>query len=142
MAKGIASVLAVMTITTDRRFIERLLKGYCFKDLNVNLIMTDYSMPGMTSFELLKKIKNSSTLREIPVVIMSSENILTRIDRCLEEGAEDYLLKPVKLADVTRLKDKILKTINMVSEVSSSDRGGYVEPPPLRHPVKPSPQKK
>ncbi|GJZ37735.1 two-component response regulator ARR5-like protein [Tanacetum coccineum] len=69
------------------------------KDLKVNLIMTDYSMPGMTGFELLKKIKNSSTLREIPVVIMSSKNILTRIDRCLEEGAEDYLLKPVKLAD-------------------------------------------
>ncbi|XP_076960497.1 two-component response regulator ORR5-like [Bidens hawaiensis] len=79
-------------------------------DLKVNLIMTDYSMPGMTGFELLKKIKNSSTLKEIPVVIMSSENILTRIDRCLEEGAEDYLLKPVKLSDVRRLKDSILKT--------------------------------
>ncbi|GKB21049.1 two-component response regulator ARR5-like protein [Tanacetum coccineum] len=92
MAKGIASVLAVMTITTDRRFIERLLKGYCFK----------------------VSVVDSGT--EIPVVIMSSENILTRIDRCLEEGAEDYLLKPVKLADVTRLKDKILKTVNMVSE--------------------------
>ncbi|GKG16777.1 two-component response regulator ARR5-like protein, partial [Tanacetum coccineum] len=50
-------------------------------DLKVNLIMTDYSMPGMTGFELLKKIKNSSTLKEIPVVIMSSENSLTRIDR-------------------------------------------------------------
>ncbi|XP_076881713.1 two-component response regulator ARR5-like [Bidens hawaiensis] len=82
----------------------------CFNDLKVNMIMTDYSMPGMTGFELLKKIKNSSTLREIQVVIMSSENSLTRIDRCLEEGAEDYLLKPVKLSDLRRLKDSILKT--------------------------------
>ncbi|XWS37396.1 hypothetical protein CRYUN_Cryun19dG0039400 [Craigia yunnanensis] len=80
-----------------------------FNGLKVNLIMTDYSMPGMTGYELLKKIKKSSAFREIPVVIMSSENILTRIDRCLEEGAEEFLVKPVKLSDVKRLKDCIKK---------------------------------
>ncbi|XP_023733644.1 two-component response regulator ARR5 [Lactuca sativa] len=129
-------VLAVDDSNIDRKVIQKLLQISSFKvtvvesgtralqylgldedknstrfdDLKVNLIMTDYSMPGMTGFELLKKIKNSSTLREIPVVIMSSENSVTRIDRCLEEGAEDYLLKPVKLSDVRRLKDAILKS--------------------------------
>ncbi|XP_028051643.1 two-component response regulator ARR5-like [Camellia sinensis] len=128
-------VLAVDDSHVDRKVIEKLLKISCcrvtavesgrralqylgldgekssvgFDDLKVNLIMTDYSMPGMTGYELLKKIKESSTLREIPVVIMSSENILTRIDRCLEEGAEDFLLKPVKLSDVKRLKDSVLR---------------------------------
>ncbi|KAF4352558.1 hypothetical protein F8388_012254 [Cannabis sativa] len=70
---------------------------FCFSfALKVNLIMTDYSMPGMTGYELLKKIKRlgkilsfwlyiavrdeSSAFREVPVVIMSSENIMTRID--------------------------------------------------------------
>ncbi|XP_027346090.1 two-component response regulator ARR5-like isoform X3 [Abrus precatorius] len=76
-----------------------------FQRLKVDLIITDYCMPGMTGYELLKKIKESSTFREIPVVIMSSENILPRIDRCLEEGAEDFIVKPVKLSDVKRLKD-------------------------------------
>ncbi|RVX18611.1 Two-component response regulator ARR5 [Vitis vinifera] len=77
--------------------------------LKVNLIMTDYSMPGMTGYELLKKIKESKAFRKIPVVIMSSENILTRIDRCLEEGAEEFIVKPVKLADVRRLRDFIMR---------------------------------
>ncbi|KAL6559440.1 Two-component response regulator arr5 [Orobanche gracilis] len=128
-------VLAVDDSLIDRKVIERLLKISCckvtavesgrralqylgldgekssvgFDELKVNLIMTDYSMPGMTGFELLQKIKGSSKLREIPVVIMSSENILARVDRCLEEGAEDFLVKPVKLSDVQRLKDCILK---------------------------------
>ncbi|KAL8550428.1 hypothetical protein ACS0TY_009021 [Phlomoides rotata] len=75
-----------------------------FIDINFDLIITDYCMPGMTGYELLKKIKGSSTFREIPVVIMSSENILTRINRCLEEGAEDFIVKPVKLCDVMKLK--------------------------------------
>lgn len=30
---------------------------YFFQELKVNLIITDYSMPGMTGYELLKKIK-------------------------------------------------------------------------------------
>ncbi|KAJ6313337.1 hypothetical protein OIU77_014775 [Salix suchowensis] len=76
-----------------------------FDVLKVDLIMTDYCMPGMTGYELLKKIKESTTFREIPVVIMSSENVMARIDRCLEEGAEDFIVKPVKLSDVKRIRD-------------------------------------
>ncbi|KAE8720639.1 Two-component response regulator ARR6 [Hibiscus syriacus] len=129
-------VLAVDDSYVDRNVIEKLLKvSSCkvtavesgaralqflgldgekgpldFNGLKVNLIMTDYSMPEMTGYELLKKIKRSSAFREIPVVIMSSENILTRIDSFLEEGAEEFLVKPVKLSDVKRLmKDCITR---------------------------------
>ncbi|KAJ1439006.1 Signal transduction response regulator, receiver domain [Sesbania bispinosa] len=141
-------VLAVDDSLVDRKVIERLLKiSSCkvtvvesgrralqylgldgensslgFDSVKVNLIMTDYSMPGMTGYELLKKIKESSVFREIPVVIMSSENILTRIDRCLEEGAEDFLLKPVKLSDVRRLKDFIMRGEVKEGERTSNKR--------------------
>ncbi|KAL6189801.1 hypothetical protein ACLB2K_036203 [Fragaria x ananassa] len=133
-----AHVLAVDDSLVDRKVIERLLRiSSCkgpyvtavdsgmralqflgldeekstsvgFDGLKVDLIITDYCMPGMTGYELLKKIKESSTFKEIPVVIMSSENVLARIDRCLEEGAEDFIVKPVKLSDVKRLKDYMM----------------------------------
>ncbi|XAR69591.1 hypothetical protein NMG60_11001242 [Bertholletia excelsa] len=74
------------------------------QEVEVNLVITDYCMPGMTGYDLLKKIKESSALRNIPVVIMSSENVPSRISRCLEEGAEEFFLKPVRLADVNKLK--------------------------------------
>ncbi|KAE8694566.1 Two-component response regulator ARR5 [Hibiscus syriacus] len=61
--------------------------------LKVNLIMTDYSMPGMNGYELLKKIKQSSAFREIPVVIMSSENIIARIHRAPEALGETRRLE-------------------------------------------------
>ena len=85
------------------------------QEVAVNLIITDYCMPGMTGYDLLKKIKvatvfsvcvswygpsminwrqkhlkmymlvllkqESTSLRDIPVVIMSSENIPSRINR-------------------------------------------------------------
>ncbi|KAF8040081.1 hypothetical protein BT93_B2337 [Corymbia citriodora subsp. variegata] len=127
-----AHVLAVDDSLVDRKVIERLLRISSFRvttvesgsralqflgldedkssghfdglNLKVDLIITDYCMPGMSGYDLLKRVKESSALREIPVVIMSSEKVLARIDRCLEEGAEEFIVKPVKLSDVKRLK--------------------------------------
>ncbi|KAL6611223.1 hypothetical protein ACP70R_039151 [Stipagrostis hirtigluma subsp. patula] len=78
---------------------------------NVSMIITDYSMPEMTGYELLKKVKESSELRVIPVVIMSSENVRARINRCLEEGAEEFLLKPVRPSDISRISTRMLQSI-------------------------------
>ncbi|XP_066393892.1 two-component response regulator ORR5-like isoform X1 [Miscanthus floridulus] len=75
---------------------------------NVSMIITDYWMPEMTGYDLLKKVKESSKLKQIPVVIMSSENVPTRITRCLEEGAEDFLLKPVRPSDISRITTRML----------------------------------
>ncbi|KAL4273043.1 hypothetical protein GQ457_13G010910 [Hibiscus cannabinus] len=79
------------------------------QEVEVNLVITDYCMPGMTGYDLLKKIKESS-LRNMPVVIMSSENVPSRITRCLEEGAEEFFLKPVRLSDLSKLRPLMLKT--------------------------------
>nr|ACU13846.1 unknown [Glycine max] len=95
-----------------------------FGGLKVDLIITDYCMPGMTGYELLKKIKESSSFKETPVVIMSSENVLPRIDRCLEEGAEDFIVKPVKLSDVKRLKDFMTTKEVIRGELSQEEREG------------------
>ncbi|CBI40163.3 hypothetical protein AAG906_019738 [Vitis piasezkii] len=129
-------VLAVDDNLIDRKLIEKLLKTSSFQvtavdsgskaleflglqeeeqrnhhpqEMEVNLIITDYSMPGMTGYDLLRKIKESSSLKDIPVVIMSSENIPSRINRCLEEGAEDFFLKPVQLSDVSKLRPHLLR---------------------------------
>ncbi|XVE86069.1 hypothetical protein DITRI_Ditri18aG0006900 [Diplodiscus trichospermus] len=124
-------VLAVDDNLTDRKLVEKLLKNSSCKVTTaenglraleylglgndqrntlennvskVNLIITDYCMPGMTGYELLKKIKESSVLKEVPVVIMSSDNVPARISQCLEEGAQMFMLKPLKQSDVKQLK--------------------------------------
>ncbi|KAL7253564.1 hypothetical protein ACSBR1_007987 [Camellia fascicularis] len=74
----------------------------------VNLIITDYCMPGMTGYDLLKKVKESNVMKEVPVVIMSSENIPTRINKCLEEGAQMFMLKPLKQSDVKKMRCQLM----------------------------------
>lgn len=80
------------------------------QEVEVNLVITDYCMPEMTGYDLLKKIKESSFLRDIPVVIMSSENVPSRITRCLEEGAEEFFLKPVRKSDVNKLQEHMMRS--------------------------------
>ncbi|CAL1408148.1 unnamed protein product [Linum trigynum] len=85
------------TITTTNAAIKQQ------QQKQVDLIITDYCMPGMTGYQLLKRIKESKVLKEVPVVVMSSENIPTRVNQCLKEGAEMFMLKPLKQADVNKL---------------------------------------
>lgn len=100
-------------------------------EVEVNLIITDYSMPGITGYDLLRKIKESRSFKDVPVVIMSSENVPSRINSCLEHGAEEFFLKPVQQSDVNKLrpclmrgrcKDVSLNKRKHVEECLSPDR--------------------
>eukprot|EP00249_Psilotum_nudum_P016031 c25620_g1_i2 orf=604-1209(-) len=138
-------VLAVDDSVIDRKVIEKLLKTSAYKvttvesgpraleilglaespnplcvNAHINLIITDYCMPEMTGYDLLKRIKEASPLKEIPVVVMSSENVPNRIQSCLAEGAEEFILKPLQLADVVRLRGHIQRTIFHTKQQSGS----------------------
>ncbi|KAL6859401.1 hypothetical protein ACP4OV_017660 [Aristida adscensionis] len=70
---------------------------------DVKLILTDFCMPDMTSYDLLMQVKESPKLKHLPVVIASGDNIPERIQMCLDGGAKEYILKPVKEVDVHRI---------------------------------------
>lgn len=58
------------------------------------LIISDFYMPEMNGYEFLQYLKASSIYKTIPVIILSStENSGERI-KMLEEGADDFILKP------------------------------------------------
>ncbi|RWR79889.1 Signal transduction response regulator [Cinnamomum micranthum f. kanehirae] len=97
-----------MIVLIDRKLIERLLKTSSYQVTAVD--------SGSKALEFLvlqdeqrKTASDSSESQDIPVVIMSSENVPSRINRCLEEGAEEFFLKPVQLSDVNRLLPHLLK---------------------------------
>ncbi len=51
-------------------------------------------MPGLDGYELLKRMKTDTALRDIPVLMISALDQLESVVRCIELGAEDYLPKP------------------------------------------------
>ncbi|KAK4784439.1 hypothetical protein SAY86_018807 [Trapa natans] len=113
-------VLAVDDSIIDRKLIERLLKTSSYQVTTVDsgskaleflgLVEDEHRRLDSPSVSSSHAHHESSSLRNIPVVIMSSENVPSRINRCLEEGAEEFFLKPVRLSDVHRLKPHMMKT--------------------------------
>ncbi|PUZ51826.1 hypothetical protein GQ55_6G221500 [Panicum hallii var. hallii] len=70
---------------------------------DVQLILTDYCMHDMTGYDLLVEVKKSPKVNHIPVVIACTEDIPERIKKCLDGGAKDYIIKPIKVANVPHL---------------------------------------
>lgn len=60
-----------------------------------DLMLLDIQMPEMDGYQVLEKVASDLELRDIPVIVTSSLEELDSIVRCIEMGAEDYLIKPV-----------------------------------------------
>lgn len=59
-----------------------------------DLIISDIRMPKMTGSEFLHYLKSNELFKHIPVMMLSSEEVLLNVSDLLEEGAVDYILKP------------------------------------------------
>ena len=55
------------------------------------LIISDIRMPKMTGSEFLAYLKSNSLFKDIPVVMLSSEESTTERINLLEAGAEDFI---------------------------------------------------
>ncbi len=73
-----------------------------------DLIISDIRMPEMMGDEFLLYMKQNELFKNIPIIMLSSEESTTERIRLLEEGAEDYILKPFNPLE---LKIRIKKII-------------------------------
>ncbi len=60
-----------------------------------DLILLDVMMPDLNGFDVLTQLKSDQRTRDIPVIMVSALTEMDAVIRCIEEGAEDYLSKPV-----------------------------------------------
>jgi len=59
-----------------------------------DVVLLDMEMPEMDGFQVLEQLTSDLQLRDVPVIITSSLEGMDNIVRCIEMGAEDYLMKP------------------------------------------------
>jgi len=61
---------------------------------DLDLMLLDIIMPEMDGFEVLRKLKEVGLLDKFPVIIVSADENINNIVKCIEMGADDYLIKP------------------------------------------------
>ncbi len=73
-------------------------------DKPVDLLLSDVNMPGMNGLDLLRTVK--AVTPELPFILVSGACDLSLAQGALRAGATDYLLKPVRPADLIGLVSK------------------------------------
>jgi len=85
------------------------------------LMLLDLKMPRKTGFEVLEWLRRQPGLKRIVVVVMSSSNLMSDVNRAYELGCNSYLLKPGnvdQLAEMVKLINSYWLLLNRNPEVS------------------------
>ena len=58
-----------------------------------DLVLLDLQLPELSGFEVLEDLKRSNETKQIPVLVLTNFSQKEDIERCLNLGASDYLIK-------------------------------------------------
>jgi CheY-like chemotaxis protein len=72
------------------------------------LVLLDLHLPDVTGEKVLQRLRDDPDTACIPVVIVSADATPGQVRRLLHAGANDYLTKPIEVADLLRLVDRAL----------------------------------
>ena len=59
-----------------------------------DLILLDWKMPGLSGLETVKQLKAIPDLKSVPVLMVTSESLKSKILEAIQAGASNYIIKP------------------------------------------------
>ena len=74
-----------------------------------DLALIDINMPVMDGLKLISLIRGEDSLKEIPIVVITTEGANEDRDRALTLGANEYLTKPIQANRVLAVARGLLK---------------------------------
>lgn len=118
-------ILVVDDFSTMRRIVKNALKQIGFsnfieadsglaaleqiKNNKVDLIISDWNMPGMDGLAFLKEIRGNEATKGIPFVMVTAEAQKINVLEAVRAGVSNYIIKPFSGDDVKRKLEETLK---------------------------------
>ena len=90
------------------------------------LILCDVTMPGLDGHAVLNALRTDPKTARIPFVFLTAKGEHSDVRSGMDQGADDYLIKPVRLAELlnaiaARLERHALHQVPFKAEFSSSE---------------------
>jgi DNA-binding response OmpR family regulator len=77
----------IITASTGEEALKKI------NDPKIDIILLDLILPGVDGFEVLKKIRETEAVKNIPVIVFSNLSEEKDIKRSKELGATDFMVK-------------------------------------------------
>jgi two-component system, chemotaxis family, chemotaxis protein CheY len=81
----------------------------------INAVLLDINMPIMSGMKLVERMRDDERLREMPVVIVSTEGSDTRIEQLMQSGALAFVRKPFR---PEQIRDVLAPVIGLKAETA------------------------
>lgn len=81
-------------------------------DASYDFVLMDVQMPRMDGLETtaaIRKIEAENKLPRLPIIAMTAHALSGDRERCLKEGMDDYITKPINVADLSQVILKLLE---------------------------------
>ena len=62
-------------------------------EVEINLILLDWMLPGLTGIELMRRLKRTKNLKEIPIIMLTAKSEETDKLKGFASGADDFVTK-------------------------------------------------
>lgn len=92
------------------------------ESLSPDIILLDVMMPEMDGLQVCQRLKNNPQYQHIPVIMVTALNSKEDLARCLKEGADDFISKPIdgielraRVRSLLRIKEQYDKLKNLVT---------------------------
>ncbi len=79
------------------------------KAQEADLIISDWHMPVMDGLELYKAVKKEETLKDIPFLMVTVEDLKEKVIEALKLGIRDYIVKPLQKSSFEAKVKTLLK---------------------------------
>lgn len=123
-----SSAQRMMLFTSLRRSGYRVLQADCgesaleiCKENQVDVIVSDWMMPGMSGPELCQAVRELDQERYGYFILLTSKNERAEIAQGLENGADDFLTKPVNGAELRARINAGARIVEMQRELSEKN---------------------
>ena len=80
----------------------------CLSDNWIDLILSDLNMPVMSGIEMVSEMAKDGLLKDIPVVVISTDGSVKRIEELKEKGIREYIRKPFTPESLSEVIDRVL----------------------------------
>lgn len=108
----VRSGLQQIGLTDIREYPSGIEAMQSLKSQPVNLVISDYNMPGMDGLELLRAIRADARFKTMAFFLLTGRADKELVQRAVQFGANNYVVKPFTVAT---LKQKIEQVFGALS---------------------------